>query len=102
MSPKQKTPAHDRGASEVHIQAASWNTSDSITTAYRVQREAERIHALGPRPLGELLLEVIATCPDLAIRVAAYASINPAAIALLDAARFVTPFAAIDGGRGPL
>jgi hypothetical protein len=98
MPPKQKAPAQDRGASEVHIQAASWNTSDNTAFHLRLQRHAEAIHRLGPRPLGELLQEVIAACPELAIRVAAYASINPAAVALLDAARFVTPFASIDGG----
>jgi hypothetical protein len=64
-----------------------------------LQRQAERIHALGPRPLGELLLEVVAACPPLAQRIAVYAAVNPAAIALLDAARFVTPFAVVDGGR---
>jgi hypothetical protein len=31
MPPKWKTPVVSRGASEVHIQAASWNASDNIT-----------------------------------------------------------------------
>jgi hypothetical protein len=81
--------------------AASWNTSDNIITRLRIQRQAEAIHRLGPRPLAELIQEIIAACPELAQRVAVYAAINPAAVALLDAARFVTPLASIDGGVRP-
>jgi hypothetical protein len=98
MAHKQKSPGSGPGASEVHIQAASWNASDNIIAGLRIQRQAEAIHQLGPRPLGELLQEIISARPELAIRVAAYASINPAVIALLDASRFVTPLASIDGG----
>jgi Protein of unknown function (DUF3102) len=53
MPPKQKAPVVSRGASEVHIQAASWNTSDntpipvdlpSLAAEVRACHEAVRDH----------------------------------------------------------
>lgn len=64
-----------------------------------VRRLAERIHAGGPRPLGELIAEVIAAHPELVERVEAYARLDPAALRLLGADRFPPALFVVGGLR---
>jgi hypothetical protein len=99
MPQKWKPPAAGRGCSGVHIEAAKLDAPDTTAVRIKAQRQAERIHALGPRPLSELIAEIIGRHPDLAERVAAYAAIDPAVVRALGANRYPPLLASIEGGR---
>jgi hypothetical protein len=59
---------------------------------------ARRVHALGPRPLYELLRE-LASGADLLTRLEAYARLDPALTAALGGSALQSLFAALDGSR---
>lgn len=64
----------------------------------RLRRQAEAIHALGPRPLASLLAELLAGAP-IEDRVEAYARLPAALIALYGGDRDRTELLALRGGR---
>ncbi len=67
---------------------------DDLVTNLRFHREAEKLHALGPRPYGELLMEIgeqfkCRTFIDRRLR--AYAALDPEVVRELDGDRFPRP-----------
>lgn len=58
----------------------------------RFHRRVERVHRLGPAPLGYLLIEVARACPEaravLAERLRLFAAIDPELVRALGADRF--------------
>jgi hypothetical protein len=80
-----KSPAGQGGASDLD-QALKGNILSSpaqhLRQSPRFHRLTERLHALGPRPVGELLLKVV-DGRDLIEALEEYAKLDPAAVARL-------------------
>ena len=64
---------------------------DEIAAELKLERMVQRVHSLGPRPLGELLAEIATVTgqPDLiADRVEAYSRLDPAVLRAIGGDRF--------------
>lgn len=73
--------AAERDGSEPTPHVADWQQR------HRFERLVERLHALGPRAVGEILIEV-SNGADLLERLADFASLDPATVRALGADRF--------------
>jgi hypothetical protein len=70
------------------------------TNIPRLRHLAERLHALGPRPLFEFLVEVAAGA-DLVDRLERYADLDPDVVHRLGADRMPPSHRVVGGGRAP-
>jgi hypothetical protein len=92
MSGNNRAPAAGRGDGGVCQQnrSAAENSSNSakvkehLRANPRYRRLTERLHRLGPRPIGEAIIAV-ADGRDILSVLEEYAQLDPAAVALLDA-----------------
>lgn len=64
-------------------------------TARHYRAQIRRLHALGPRPVGELLVEIVAAAPEaapvLAERLEVYAGMDPDTVAWFGADDWLEP-----------
>ena len=77
-------------ASVMHTLPCAGNPGD-FATEQRLERMVERVHALGPRPLAELLAEIATATGEpglIADRVEAYARLDPEIVRALGGDRF--------------
>ena len=72
----------------------------------RFREDVRRVHALGPRPVGEILAEVLATCPGcrglVLERLDRYAGLDPDLVRFFGGADWLEPaglIRAVAGGR---
>lgn len=95
---------HDRGARRNVQRFGNADIPERSGPSITLQREAERLHARGPRPLGELLAEILdglepAEAAQLRERIRRYNSIPPNLYRALGADTFPpTPVHSVDGG----
>ena len=92
---------HD--ASECPILSRHWpGVAEELAARHRRQRLIERLHSLGPRPTGELLLELARAHgieSDIDRRLQRYAELDPGIVRALGADRFATlPLYEVSGG----
>jgi len=88
-TPDDTRKIHDPQAAARAISAEVATTQDLADP--RFHRQIEHLHRLGPRPVGELLIEVAHATgqPDLiADRLQAYAALDPAVLRAVGADRF--------------
>jgi hypothetical protein len=98
LSPHSHTTQAIIAASEAHDGAG---LAASITgNKLRLRHLAQRLHALGPRPLFHYLDEVERGYP-LRGHLEAYARLDPDVVAALGAAHFGPQVFVIEGGRRP-
>ena len=68
--------------------------TDDLVANLRFHRQAEKLHALGPRPYGELLVEIgeqLKCRTFIEQRLRAYAALDPEVVRKLDGDRFPRP-----------
>ena len=106
MPPKMRSPrAADPRASGNVLSFGKLDVPEDNRSAPRLQYLAERVHRLGPRPLGELIAEIIrASSPELAAfiiaRLERYAALDQNLVRLLGGHRWPPRLIAIEGGHG--
>lgn len=74
---KIEAPHVQGAAASGGIQAGALEFPEYSTAHLRLQRQAIRLHQLGPRPLAEFISEIIGRHPDLQARVDAYTRLTP-------------------------
>ncbi len=71
--------------------APGYPSLDNLTAGLRFERLIERVHALGPRPLGELLIEIASHTGQssfIAHRLEEYARLDPEIVRAVGGDRF--------------
>ena len=85
---------------QANVSSSRLDGRQDIPPPPRLQHLAEHIHALGPRPLCELLVELVAAHGDDVIqRLEAYGRIDPRLLRVMGGDRFPPRFAMLKGGR---
>jgi hypothetical protein len=100
-NPGGGTPGLEAHTKNLHLEitASSENTQrKSGIDPARLRHLARRLHALGERPLYELMRELVAGADPVA-RLEAYCRIDPAILAALGGVTLPAIMTSIDGGR---